>query len=74
MLKRHHQRPSPLQLSALALEERIERALADARRSDARLFGERLRIEGTLLALSRQQAEVDLLGARVVALREMQTA
>lgn len=72
IVKRHSQRPSQLLLAAASIDERIERALADARRADARLLAERLKVEAAMLSHARQAAEVEVLGARVLACRELQ--
>jgi multidrug resistance efflux pump len=74
LAKRYGHRPSALVQATVATDERIDRCLADARRADARLLQERLRIEGTLLQLARTEAELDMLGARVETLRELQAA
>jgi hypothetical protein len=59
-------------LAAVALEERIERALADARRADGRLLAERLRLNAGLLQAEVARADFELLGARVTSLRTLQ--
>jgi len=70
LLKKRAQRPPGLAAGMAALDERIDRAIGEARRVDQRLLEDQIRVDATLTSFARAAAELDALGARVQALRE----